>query len=272
MSQALHVMTTPSSRTIRTCLFVLVLMQGLIACSDEPEQAEHWPEASCEEMDCPDASRDMSKEGGQDMPRPLPDQGTSPPIDQGSSPFPSEDMSSASCQGGDGTCPAGCNLSNDQDCVPDCRDPSSWPSDYAQAEAALLTAINAARAQGANCGSRGSFSPAGPVQMNGSLQIAARCHSVDMVEHIGGLDHTGSDGSSFSQRAKREGYTGAAAGENIAAGNSTAERTIAQWMDSDGHCANIMKADIDRIGTGYFKGDVRFTHYWTLVTGRGGGS
>ena len=183
---------------------------------------------------------------------------------------PGEDMRGASCQGGDGTCPTGCTLSNDSDCLPDCHDPSTWPTDYAAREAKLLDEINAARAQGASCGSRGSFAPASPVKMSAALQTAARCHSVDMVETIKRLDHTGSDGSSFSQRAKREGYTGTPAGENIAAGNGTAEGTINQWMNSDGHCANIMKADITHVGTGYFKGDVRFTHFWTLVTGKGG--
>ena len=213
---------------------------------------------------------DMQATGG-DMSTYAPDMRAQP--DQGNGPIGGEqDMDPpSSCQGGDGTCPAGCDLSNDADCIPDCQDASTWPADYAEREAKLLSEINAARAQGANCGSKGSFPPASPVQMNASLQIAARCHSVDMVERIGKLDHTGSDGSSFSQRAKREGYTGSPAGENIAAGNGTAEATIRQWMNSDGHCANIMKANIDRIGTGYFKGDIRYTHYWTLVTGKGGG-
>lgn len=262
----------------------LVAFVILGACSTEPESETLWPGSSCDaDMTCEDlfsppqdmqdtlARQDMQQRIDQGtQPDPPADQGTQPdpPTDQGT-PFQG-DMRGPTCQGGDGTCPAGCDLSNDSDCTPDCSDPATWPAGHAEREANLLSEINAARAQGANCGSRGSFPPASPVQMSASLQAAARCHSVDMVENIKGLDHTGSNGSSFSRRAKDAGYTGSPAGENIAAGSGTAEGTIRQWMGSDGHCANIMKSDITRIGTGYFSGNIRYTHYWTLVTGKGG--
>ncbi len=210
-------------------------------------------------------------------PMPRPDMNTAPP-EPDMSPTPLEDMGPAAptcstitaCTAGDGCCPASCDVTNDSDCDVDCRDPSTWPINWADEEAALIDLVNIERSQGADCGSRGTFPPASPVQMNLSLQIAARCHSVDMVTNIGGLDHNGSDGSSFSTRARRENYSGSPRGENIAAGNSSASRTVGQWMGSDGHCANIMNADIDRMGIGYFTGNVRFTHYWTMKTGKGG--
>ena len=41
-------------------------------------------------------------------------------------------------------------------------------------------------------------------------------------------------------------------GENIAAGNGTAAATVQQWMDSDGHCANIMNKNYRFLGVGYY--------------------
>jgi uncharacterized protein YkwD len=49
--------------------------------------------------------------------------------------------------------------------------------------------------------------------------------------------------------------------ENIAAGNSTAAATVSQWMDSSGHCENIMRAELQTIGVGYAQGGT-YGHYW----------
>jgi len=126
------------------------------------------------------------------------------------------------------------------------------------------------RAEGADGGLHGSFPPAGPVMMNRELQVAARCHSTDMTSE-NFFSHTGSDGSSFSQRARRAGYGGGPRGENIAAGNGTAAATVTQWVNSDGHCRNLMNASIDRMGIGYsYDRSVRYRHYWTMKTGKGG--
>jgi uncharacterized protein YkwD len=59
------------------------------------------------------------------------------------------------------------------------------------------------------------------------------------------------------------GYSWASAGENIAGGSATAEDAVAQWMGSDGHCANIMSPDYVDIGVGYVD-DARL---WTQVFG-----
>ena len=151
----------------------------------------------------------------------------------------------------------------------DCAVHSAWPDASASGERELVALLNVERARGARCGNE-NFPAAPPLKMNAALQIAARCHTLDMLSQ-GGLDHTGSDGSSFGQRAKRAGYTGQPLGENIAAGNEQASRTVAQWMGSPGHCRNIMKAGADRVGIGYAADPtVRYTHFWTLVPGKGG--
>ena len=52
-------------------------------------------------------------------------------------------------------------------------------------------------------------------------------------------------------RMELAGYTWRAAGENIAAGNSTAAATMDQWMNSSGHCRNIMNGDFSDLGVGH---------------------
>jgi hypothetical protein len=47
------------------------------------------------------------------------------------------------------------------------------------------------------------------------------------------------------------GYFFNAAGENLAAGNSTAAATMAQWMGSAGHRNNILSTTFREIGVGY---------------------
>ena len=59
-----------------------------------------------------------------------------------------------------------------------------------------------------------------------------------------------------------------ASGENIAAGNSTAERTYWQWYHSPGHHRNMFNPKWSRIGVGYVKIEGSpFVHYWTTDFG-----
>lgn len=54
------------------------------------------------------------------------------------------------------------------------------------------------------------------------------------------------------------------AAENIAAGQRTAQAVVQQWMNSPGHRANILKADVTYIGVGYAEGGSYGT-YWTQM-------
>ena len=91
-------------------------------------------------------------------------------------------------------------------------------------------------------------------------------HSKDMYDRDF-FDHTNPDGELPWDRMDRAGYNWSAAGENIAAGNPTAAATVQQWMESDGHCANIMSADFTELGVGYYPGG-EWGHMWTQVFGR----
>jgi len=57
-------------------------------------------------------------------------------------------------------------------------------------------------------------------------------------------------------------------GENIAAGKSTPEEAIRQWMNSSGHRANILNSRFTEIGFGYENApNSRYRHYWVQVFG-----
>jgi uncharacterized protein YkwD len=146
-----------------------------------------------------------------------------------------------------------------------CMDVAVWPDGHKTLEEDVLTAVNEQRAQGADCRSAGNFPPAPALTMNANLRCAARKHTKDMVER-NFFDHTNPDGEGPAERLEKAEYNFRSWGENIAAGNATAADTVAQWMASDRHCANIMDATFTEIGVGYFPGG-EFGHEWTQVFG-----
>lgn len=52
------------------------------------------------------------------------------------------------------------------------------------------------------------------------------------------------------------------AGENIAAGQPSADAVMKSWMNSPGHKANILNKNYTHIGIGHVTGG-KYTHYWT---------
>jgi uncharacterized protein YkwD len=104
-----------------------------------------------------------------------------------------------------------------------------------------------------------------------SLHRAAQGHSEDMRD-LNYFSHTGKNGSSFSERACDACYDNAcpvqtAMGENIAAGNSTADSTFTQWKNSPGHNANMLGGSYTVIGIGRATGGGTYGVYWTTVFG-----
>ena len=105
----------------------------------------------------------------------------------------------------------------------------------------------------------------GVVRYDERLRTAARNHSIDMARHER-MDHTGSDGSSFVDRAERAGYEGAM-GENIAMGYGTPDEVMDAWMKSKGHRDNILNCEAEAVGIGLAR-TRDGTPYWTQVFGR----
>lgn len=144
-----------------------------------------------------------------------------------------------------------------------CAATESWPASAATKEREILDLVNQFRAEGATCGSE-TFAPREPLEMLGSLQCAARVHSADMFEKDY-FSHTAQDGSEPRERMEAAGYEGRSWAENIAAGSATADGAMDQWMNSEGHCANIM-GNYRYIGVGYVEGGSR-RHLWTQTFG-----
>ena len=110
-----------------------------------------------------------------------------------------------------------------------------------------------------------------PLTLNNQLAQAAQGHS-DSMAADDFFNHTGADGSDVSDRVEDTGYQYSRTGENIAAGQTTAEQVVQGWMDSPGHRANILNPDFTEIGIGYEfleddTGSVNYNHYWTQVFG-----
>ncbi|MGH8142203.1 MAG: CAP domain-containing protein, partial [Steroidobacteraceae bacterium] len=125
--------------------------------------------------------------------------------------------------------------------------PPSEPS--AALAATVLAQINAARAVARRCGTR-LFPAAPPLRLNALLTRAAAAHARDMLEHDY-FSHTGSDGSTPGHRIMRAGYRYHLAGENIAFGQQDATQAVQAWLESPGHCANIMDRGFRDMGVAY---------------------
>jgi uncharacterized protein YkwD len=130
----------------------------------------------------------------------------------------------------------------------------------------VLQLANAARSRPRRCGSR-QFPAAPPLTLESHLTSAAREHARDMAKH-NMLEHTGSDGSRPDQRVTRAGYKWRTTGENIASGPTTPEEVMAGWLDSPGHCENIMSPRFREMGIAWVVDPKSASGvYWAQVFG-----
>jgi uncharacterized protein YkwD len=108
----------------------------------------------------------------------------------------------------------------------------------------VLALINQARAE--------NGVPA--LTLQDKLSAAAFGHSQDMAcnDYV---DHTGSDGSSWTNRVQAQGYSYTYVSENIYVGDPTfggdAAGAFTWWMNSDVHRRNILSTKVTSIGIGY---------------------
>lgn len=131
-----------------------------------------------------------------------------------------------------------------------------------------LHLINTARATARACGDT-FFEAAAPLTWNSKLATAARLHSNDMATN-NFFSHTGSDGLSVAQRVDAQQYNWSDVGENIAAGQSTTESAVNGWLESPGHCKNLMNPAFREMAVTCVENDgSQFRQYWTNVLGTG---
>jgi uncharacterized protein YkwD len=124
------------------------------------------------------------------------------------------------------------------------------PASQASAVAArVLMLANEARSHPRRCGST-SFEAATPLAPNPLLERAAALHAQDMAQHSY-LEHRGRDGSSPADRVTRARYRWRSVGENIAAGQTTPDQVVQEWIRSPEHCANLMNPGFTEMGVAF---------------------
>lgn len=121
----------------------------------------------------------------------------------------------------------------------------------------LLTLVNRARVSGQYCGKQW-YPPARKLRWNDLLEKAAREHSQDMYNN-NFFSHKGSNGLFVDDRLLTQHYFWTACGENVAYGTLYEAEVVKEWLNSPGHCVNIMNPVYTEMGawlTGL---------YWTQV-------
>jgi uncharacterized protein YkwD len=95
------------------------------------------------------------------------------------------------------------------------------------------------------------------------LTAAAQGHSIDMACH-GLISHTGSDGSSPSQRIAAAGYSASLASE-IIYGSGYPQTAFDWWMSDQIHRNEILNPNVTDMGVGYaYKADTSSGGYYTV--------
>lgn len=135
-------------------------------------------------------------------------------------------------------------------------------------EAQMLSSINAFRAQDRVCGTKGRQPAAPALSWNCALENAALGHSQDMAAN-NYFSHTDLNGGSGGDRATQAGYNWSAWGENIGAGYSSVDAVMQDWIDSPGHCENLMRSQFTEVGAAKaFNFGSEYRTYWTQAFGK----
>ncbi|ASB49342.1 hypothetical protein CDL62_09405 [Alkalitalea saponilacus] len=123
----------------------------------------------------------------------------------------------------------------------------------------MLKHVNEARANDCLCGDE-EMSAVGPLQWDDKLARAAQRHANDMARR-NFFSHTGSDRSSVSDRVERQRFDWQRVGENLAEGFHDVATVVQGWINSPGHCKNIMNGNFTHIGAAVS----RDGKYWVQV-------
>lgn len=128
-----------------------------------------------------------------------------------------------------------------------------------------LKAINDARSVPRHCGET-EYPAVPPIRWNTRVTEAARIESQWMQTH-NSWGHVWPDGTNVASRLDQAEYRWRTAGENIAAGFLSLPAVMKAWLDSPGHCVNVMRADVDEVGVSLVWGEGSNTYrsYWTMV-------
>jgi uncharacterized protein YkwD len=141
--------------------------------------------------------------------------------------------------------------------------PFSTPALSPELATRALQLVNDVRARGTHCGDE-LFGPAPPVTLSGTLANVALGHASDMAEK-NYFEHVDPAGQSPADRVRAVGYSEKLVGENIAYGPKSVDEVVQGWLDSPGHCENIMDPRFVEMGIGLAPGHVKRGLYWVQV-------
>ena len=102
-----------------------------------------------------------------------------------------------------------------------------------------------------------------PLTADWQVSRVARYKSADMRDKNYFQHNSPTYGTPFNM-LKSFGVSYRSAGENIAAGQPTAQAVVKAWMESPGHRANILNSSYTHIGDGHASGG-SYGNYWTQM-------
>lgn len=132
----------------------------------------------------------------------------------------------------------------------------------------VLELVNATRAVARSCGSV-AYPAVGPLGWNTRTEQAARTQA-EYLQQNNLFSHTGAGGSSAGDRLTATDYVWSTVGENIAAGFLELPAVVQGWVDSPGHCVNLMNGNFVDVGVVMVPGTSSNTYrsYWGMVLAR----
>ncbi len=131
-------------------------------------------------------------------------------------------------------------------------------------EQEMLSQVNSARSQARNCGST-PYPAVATLSWDCKLAQAAANHSNDMAQN-NFFSHIGSDGLGPSFRIQAQDYQAQTWGENIAIGYTATDAAMTAWLNSAGHCRNLMDPDFTELGMAFAENQGSdYGIYWTQV-------
>ena len=99
-----------------------------------------------------------------------------------------------------------------------------------------------------------------------SVKLSRELYRPAMIrarEIVKSFSHTRPNGQPFNTVFIAYGITYRTVGENLAAGQTSCEMVMQQWMDSPSHRANILNKNFKYLGVAYlYSGKGKYKHYW----------
>ena len=127
----------------------------------------------------------------------------------------------------------------------------------------MLTLVNNVRAAGRTCGTQ-TIAAQPPLAWDCLLNQAAQDHSTAMADNDFHAHVSPVDGSDPGDRIRAAGYLPQTWGENIAAGYADEDSVMDAWLDSPGHCTNLMGSGFTEMGAASAENPAStFGKYWT---------